>query len=196
MSHCCFIYCPTSESCDLSWCEYTQCLNVKCGVKCVCRARGGEYVILYICTTFESNLLSERTILSLLSSERTILSYNRTRREIVTRPKKTNAPIPHRPDETSNLKVELKFHGRGPPRQPLTTFSFHVRFLLSLFLFHSLADESMCVCVRGRDASLGALRIDEGPLIIVPSLRQDESCICIPAPLSLSRCLCLRCRVP
>ncbi|KYQ49007.1 FERM domain-containing protein 3 [Trachymyrmex zeteki] len=42
---------------------------------------------------------------------------------------------------------------------------------------------------RATEASV--VKIDEGPLIIIPSLRQDESCICIPAPLSFTRSLSL-----
>lgn len=77
-------------------------------------------------------------------------------------------------------------------RQPLTTLSFSMllSFPSSLALFLA----RMCarsMCIRDRGASLGVARIDEGPLIIVPSLRQDESCICIPAPLSFIRSLSL-----
>jgi len=77
-------------------------------------------------------------------------------------------------------------------QQPLTTLSFSMSFLSSPFPPPSLSlspfsrECARSMCTRDRGASLGVVRIDEGPLIIIPSLRQDESCICIPAPLSFT----------
>lgn len=87
-------------------------------------------------------------------------------------------------------KSSSKFHGWALPAAINNAFLFHVPF----FPFLSLSFSRECargMCIRDCGASLGVVRIDEGPLIIVPSLRQDESCICILAPLSFIRSLSL-----
>lgn len=127
---------------------------------------------------------SKREILSLslsLSWPNYLLVAHTVRIDRVTRPKQTLFP-------TARTKPLLRKSNWnfmvGSCRQPLTTFSFHIPFYRSFSLSFS-RENARGTCVHVRGASLGVVRIDEGLLIIVPSLRQDESCICIPAPLSL-----------